>query len=266
MNLLIKNLILINMVKKINRYIFVLNVDVEKIDKKYDIKIISNIIDDEDFVPNNTTKLSELPVEKGCIDIVSFLDESKKLHKCTLTMIDFNMNKKLEYSDSYNCFWCRHHIDTLPLGCPISYVSNTAVKKYYSEISKDHYTIKENITKHKIIESDKIDTLEENFFFTDGVFCSFNCIIAFILDNKRNKLYDNSIMLTTKMYNNINGTAKISITPAPHWRLLNEYGGNLTITEFRNSFNKIEYDNFGTVKNLPEFHSIGTIYEKKLKF
>jgi hypothetical protein len=73
-------------------------------------------------------------------------------------------------------------------------------------------------------------------------------------------------MLTTKMYNNINGTAKISITPAPHWRLLNEYGGNLTITEFRNSFNKIEYDNFGTVKNLPEFHSIGTIYEKKLKF
>jgi hypothetical protein len=252
------------MVKK--SYVFVLHIDTEKIDKKYDIKIISNIIIDEDFIPNNTTKLSELPIEKNSTDIISFLDESKKLHKCNVTMIDFTSNKKLEFNSCYNCFWCRNAIDTLPLGCPINYVANTAVKKYYSEISKDNYTIKENITKHKIIESEKINIIEKCSYITDGSFCSFNCIIAFVNDNKKNKLYDNSIMLTTKLYNDINGTSKIHITPAPHWRLLNEYGGNMNITEFRNSFNKIEFENFGTIKNIPEFNSIGTIYEKKIKF
>lgn len=258
------------MVKK--NYTFVLvNIDTEKIDKKYDIKIISNlVVDDDNFIPNNTTKLSELPIEKNSTDIISFLDESKKLHKCDVTMIDFTSHNKVEHNNSYNCYWCRNNIETLPIGCPINYIANTAIKNYYSEISKDNYTIKENITKHKIVQSDKINIIEKGIYMTDGSFCSFNCIIAFVNDNKKNKLYDNSIMLTTKLYNdinNINGTTnKISIIPAPHWRLLKEYGGNMSITEFRNSFNKIEFESFGIIKKLPKFNSIGTIYEKKIKF
>ena len=252
------------MVKK-NRYIFTLNLDAEKIDKKYDIKIISNISSmDEDFIPVNTTKLSELPVEKNDSDIVSFLDESKKLHKCNVSMIDFSTKKELLPDNIYYCFWCRHKIDSVPLGCPIAYVTDTAVKNYYSEISKDNYTIKENITKNKMIENDKINILQKKYFLTDGVFCSFNCKIAFINDNKKNNLYDNSMMLSTKMYNEIYGTNKINIIPAPHWRLLKNYGGNLTIEEFRKTFNTVEYEHHGIV--LPEFKPIGNLYEKKIKF
>jgi hypothetical protein len=252
---------------KKNYTFMLLNIDTEKVDRKYDIKIVSNlVVDDEDFIPSNTTKLSELPIEKNSTDIISFLDESKKLHKCDITMIDFTSNKKLDSYNSYNCYWCRHAIETLPLGCPINYIANTAIKKYYSEISKDNYTIKENITKNKIIESDKIQTIEKGIYMTDGSFCSFNCIIAYVNDNKKTKIYDNSIMLTTKLYNDINGTTKISIIPAPHWRLLKEYGGNMSITEFRSSFNKIEFESFGIIKKLPEFNSVATIFEKKIKF
>lgn len=255
------------MVKKNNKYIFILkNIDTEKIDRKYDIKIISNISVDEDFIPNNTTKLSELPIEKGSFEIVSFLDESKKLHKCLVSMIDFKSKKEIQKYNNYSCYWCRHYIETLPLGCPIKYVSNVAVKNYYSEISKDMYTIKENITKNKVIKSDNTDTLNNNYYETDGIFCSFNCIMAFIIDNKKNNIYDNSIMLLTKIYNDIYGTKKVYITPAPHWRLLSEYGGNLSIIEFRSSFNKIEYEEHGISKNLPEFMSISSIFEKKIKF
>jgi hypothetical protein len=253
------------MVKK--KYIFVLkNIDSEKIERKYDIKIMSNITSELDFIPNNTTKLSELPVEKGSsIDIISFLDESKKIHKCNVCMIDFKTKQELQYYN-YNCFWCRNSIDTVPLGCPIKYVSNVAVRTYYSEISKDNYTIKQNITTNNNVDTDKISVINKAHYETDGIFCSFNCIMAFILDNKKDKLYDNSLMLLIKMYNDMMGANKASISPAPHWRLLIEYGGNINIKEFRASFNKIDYEHHGVIKNFPEFNSVGVLYEKKIKF
>jgi len=49
-------------------------------------------------------------------------------------------------------------------------------------------------------------------------------------------------MLLLKMYNDLMGTKNIVITPTPHWRTLEQYGGNLNILQFRESFNKIEYE------------------------
>ena len=56
---------------------------------------------------------------------------------------------------------------------------------------------------------------------------------------------DTSEMLLLKMYNDIHQDQ----TPyeAPHWRKLKEYGGELSIDEFRDSFNKIEYKNHGFI-------------------
>jgi hypothetical protein len=53
-----------------------------------------------------------------------------------------------------------------------------------------------------------------------------------------------------------------SIIPAPDWRLLIEYGGHLTIEEFRKNFNNIEYKNHGIIKKM---FSVGRLYEKKFK-
>lgn len=253
---------------KTKKYIFSLkNINAENVDKKYDITISSNINTPiEEVQTSNVTKLSDLSDTSQ--HTLSFLDESKRSHKCNISMIDFKSRENIVNThNNYFCYWCRHPFDTKPIGCPIRYISNTAIKNYYSEISKDIYTIKENIPKDKIIpKDDRIKLIHNDYYETDGIFCSFNCAMSFINDNKYNRMYDDSMMLLIKMYNDILKTNSISISPAPSWRLLNVYGGHLNINEFRESFNKVEYEYHGITRNFIKQESIGTIYEQKIKF
>lgn len=250
------------------KYIFTLkNIDIDVVDKKYGITICSNIAEVEDnIVPKNVTKISELKTNKPNTDIISFLDETKQIHKCSVSIIDFNTKTEIHLL-RYNCYWCRHPFNTQPIGCPIKYVPNIATKQYYSEISKDKYTIKESVTENKIFDTNNslITLSEKSHYETDGIFCSFNCVMAFILDNRHDKIYDSSKTLLTKMYNDIMEIKSVTISPAPHWRLLQEYGGNMTINDFRN-FYKADYECHGIHKEFPEFQSIGILYEEKLKF
>ena len=58
----------------------------------------------------------------------------------------------------------------------------------------------------------------------------------------------------------------IKINPAPSWRMLKEYGGQLTIEEFREKFNKCTYDFYGTVNIQSLFKPMGMLYEEKINF
>lgn len=255
--------------RKSNKYVFTLcNVNTELVDKKYGITISSNITHNEQ-PPTNTTKLSELSSERATPEVISFLDDSKREHTCNVSMIDFSTKNEVD-SLCYYCFWCRHPFNTKPIGCPIRYVSSQAIKTYLSETSKDIYTIKENITVAKRRNlSDQSDSRimvdKKEYYETDGVFCSFNCCKAFINDNKHTRLYDQSDNLLIKMYNNMMGTRMIIIDRARHWRMLKEYGGHLTIEEFRNGFNKIDYEYNGTIQG-PPFRALGMLFEEKIKF
>lgn len=256
------------------KYVFKLkNINTEFIDKRFGITIVSNITLDLNKTPPNTTKISDLSTNKNT-EVISFLDESKKAHKCIVSMIDFHTNKEVgSMTYEYDCFWCRNQIpkNIMGIGCPIKYISSQAVKSYYSEISKDVYVIKENITitrKQKIdeLKDSRLDILDKSFYLVDGVFCSFNCCMAYIIENKHNSIYDMSEMLLLKMYNDIYPHSIIHINKAPHWRKLRQYGGDMTIDEFRASFNKIDYKDFGTVFDIVQSKSIGYLFEEKLKF
>lgn len=261
------------------KYIITLeNINTEKVDQKYGI-IFSNIFSSnvEDQTNNsNTTKLSDLTDITENLEILSFLDETKRTVKCNVSMIDFTTKKEIIKYSRYNCFWDRHPFDSDPLGCPIKYVSNKGVKNYFSEISKDNYIIKENITKKKFdkITYDNhlrngncngIGVINNEYFETDGIFCSFNCIKAFIKDNKHNCLYQHSEYLMYKLYNETFNTnsKNIVINPAPHWRLLKEYGGNLSIDKFRESFNRSTFVFKG---NKQLFKPVSFLYEEKINF
>jgi hypothetical protein len=276
--------------RKSNKYIFTLKgINIDKIDEKYGIKIISNFNYSEN-VPNNATKLIDINLDKP-VEMISFLDESKKLYQCNITMIDFTTGNQTN-TLNYNCYWCHHPFTSYPIGCPIKYVSNKATKKYHSEITKDTYIIKENITSkktNKIQNTTKytpfnfflfnetnlgynLDIKEEQYFYTDGIFCSFNCCKAFIKDNKHNRLYNYSEILLTKLFNHImkvennsNDLENLKISPAPHWRLLQVYGGHLSINKFRENFNKVTY-NFHGIINKDIFKPIGHLYEEKINF
>ena len=255
------------------KYVFTLKgVSTEKVDQRFGISIISNITVG-DSVPQNTTKISELSVNRNTPEVISFIDEAKKIHKCNISMIDFKTKKEFVSDLSYYCFWCKNQIPetVMAIGCPIKYIPSQAVKTYYSEISKDKYTIKENITykKQQSIENsnDKdLSLIKNNYYLTDGIFCSFNCCMAYIDDNKHTSMYDISEMLLLKMYHDIYPTKVQCIDMAPHWRKLKNFGGNLTILQFRDSFNKIEYQEHGYINGIPKFKSIGVLYEEKLKF
>ena len=275
--------------RKSNKGVFCLKgIDINIIDEKYGFKLISNLVHNE-VIPDNTTKLADINLDKP-VQIISYLDEAKKIYQCNITQIDFNTGSNLN-TIKYNCFWCRHSFSSYPIGCPIKYVSNKAKKTYHSEVTKDKYTIKENITnsKNKILQDknytpfifnilkdknvqNEYSIIKEDYYLTDGIFCSFNCTKAFIQDNKYNSLYQYSDILLVKLFNYIMtlenknvDVKKIIITPAPHWRLLQLYGGHLTINKFRENFNKITF-NFHGIINKEIFRPIGHLYEEKINF
>lgn len=255
------------------KYLFTLrNINPENIENRFGITLTSNINMIIDESPNNTTKISDLSTNKTTPEVISFIDEAKKHHKCNISMIDFKSQKQISSDNEcqYQCFWCRHNIPStvIAIGCPIKYVPSKAIKTYYSEISKDTYTIKEDINQkrqNKIKELDDRLVIENRgYYITDGIFCSFNCCMAYITENSFNSIYNMSEMLLLKMYNNIYPDKIPSIDEAPHWRLLKQSGGHLSIEQFRDSFSKITYQSHGTV-NI-ECKSLGNIYEEKLRF
>lgn len=259
--------------KYAKRYVFsLLGVNINKVDQKYGIAHVPSLAED-DF-PTNTTKIDDLDIIKRTPEIVSFLDESKRLRKCTVSMVDFHTEKEFSEGTSkrkYKCFWDRDYIPSTvrPIGCPIKYVPNRATKSYHSEISKERYTITENVTKQKTKtleqKKDPRFTVEkQDYYQTDGIFCSFNCCMAYIQapENKHNPLYRHSESLLLKMYSDLNPEEDmVEIVPAPNWRTLIEFGGHLTIEKFRESFNKVNYVDHGII-----CVSIGKLYEDQLKF
>jgi hypothetical protein len=281
--------------RKSSKYIFILkNINTEEVEQKYGITLVSNISQSTEHQhPENTTKLTELlDINKPNkpLEIISFLNESKQIYQCNISMIDFSSGKEI-ISLKYKCYWCRHLFNSYPIGCPINYVSSKSIKSYYSEVSKDMYTIKENITRNKsafynsdnknipfnftVIKDDQNNVLtinKEEYYNCDGVFCSFNCCKAFIKDNKFNSLYDQSDILLNKLFIDIMkytnpdlSTKAVTINPAPSWRLLEEYGGHLNINEFRENFNKVSYEFHGIIRE-KIFKPIGHVYEEKINF
>lgn len=257
--------------KRKSKYPFVLkDLDIEEISKRYGFSYNQEICNINKLIPrDNVTKLDEIIITPE--NEFSYLDETKNKRKFLITMVDYTTKEKLK---PLKCFWCKHLFETTPLGCPIKYVPHCIVKKYFSYITKDYYTIKEEISnerfeelKNEIQPDNDLSTIQltqNDYYETDGVFCSFNCCLAWIKDNPNNNLYINSIYLLHEIYNKCFDTQH-QIQPAPHWRMLSEFGGHMSIQDFRTSFNKLIYDNSHVIKTIPKTKPIGMVFEEFLK-
>ena len=245
-------------------YTFTLKrVNIEKIEQQYGINLTSNLFQTAE-IPVQATKVEDVLVaDKKVSEVMSFLDESRRIRKCTISRIKFQPDT------TYHCYWDHHPIPNMihPIGCPIRYIAHDAVKTYYSELSKDTYTIHENISDNRLEElkqraDDRFTYETKGFYETTGIFCSFNCCMAYIRENKHDSLYNHSEMLLLKMYFDMADQAETDILPAPHWKQLLVYGGNLSIDDFRNSFNKADYQSYKYISCM----SIGLLFEQRLKF
>jgi len=213
----------------------------------------------------STTKISNLASTPITTQNHTFVDETMQTHSCVISMSNL-LNTELPYSTNISCFWCRHPFANPPIGCPVEYIPSIFFKKYYSEQSKDSYSIKGSITpqiQQMLRNSDQID--EKNYYITDGIFCSFNCCLAFIRDVD-NYLYSQSENLLLQYFHTF-FNQNILVNPAPSWRLLNTYGGHLSIEKFRSDFNTVTFHELNeTVKHIPRSKSLGFLFEKKIKF
>lgn len=200
-----------------------LKIDIQNIDRKYNINIKSNISDTQCVV--NKTNINELHYNNN--KAYSYLDEAKKSKKCCISLFN-NIGKNLPDKTELCCYWCRHPFSTKPMGCPIKQ------------------------------EGDK--------YIVDGIYCSFNCVLAFIESNN-DYIYNDSYRLLSNIYYNLFDININKLEKAPSWRLLKEYGGEKSIEEFRDNFVKIIYREVNNyITEFPEQLPIGWLYEEKIVF
>jgi len=127
------------------------------------------------------------------------VDSTINLSQNTMLLTN-NVNKvithNINYTENTKCWWCRHSFSNIATKLP---------ENYYNET-----------------------------FFCIGHFCSYNCAKSYNLDLndtltcKRESLLNLLYFCTYSEY--------IIIKPAPHWTTLKDYGGFLTIEEFRDNF------------------------------
>ena len=245
---------------KNTNYTFVLKgINTTNVDRRFGITIASNIEDTDCPNVENTTDITEL-LEQPVHQVAStFMDDSKNY---SVSMVDAIVDSQL--SNNLCCFWCRNYFPSTAIGCPLQYKPKRMYKQFVSEITSDVYTVSEHVTN----TIDQSSHTEEGHYETEGVFCSFNCCMAYILDNQHNSKYKHSKNLLYNLHRSLFPAQKFHIIkPAPSWKLLREYGGTLTIDEFRKSFGQYVYvEKEYNIKHMPRIRPIGSIFEQQYLF
>jgi hypothetical protein len=203
-------------------------VNPDEIDKQY-FKVNNNLLSTEKFIPQQSTKISELHSFQPRQNI-TVVDELKNTHTAKISMTHVSNTNSVQRS--LNCFWDRHPIvGDKVVYCPVDKVHTPQVKSYTSHINGKSYKIQDSVNLK----------IEYSQYYVDGAFCSIECCLSFIEENKMNPIYQYSEHYLRDIFG-FNEQKR-----APHWRLLESYGGNMTIEEFRKSFANTIYTADGVV-------------------
>ena len=213
--------------------------------------------DEKDNIPetilptdDNDIPINDLLYEKSK-RVYYFLDPHKIQTKYWGNMIDVTINGPLPSSTNKPCWWDRHVFTTTPIGCPLRYHPN---KK--DGLEKERF--------EKNMKSANINVDSNNFFETEGYFCSFPCCHAYILSQRNSVKYKDSAVLLSRMFEIFHGI-KANYPTAPSWKILKEYGGHLTVQEYRATFGKLEYVSTVNVRRPYMFSSSQYLAEKRIK-
>lgn len=243
------------------KYIITLGgIDIRKIIKNhYRTESSTNELDrNDDLLPEEEyeTKLDNLYetnvtslIHENSKKYVTFLDPHQSSVKMWITMLDYVTGGPLPVSTDKACWWCRDTFISCPIGAPIKYHSH--------KLSGPKKEIIENNLRKYNLPTDTND-----FFETEGIFCSFPCVKAYISEElkKGNILYKDSTTLLSLLYFKLYGIVLV-IDKAPTWRLIDKWGGHLPINHYRASYCKLEYTTTCNIKR-PLMYSVGTLIEE----
>ena len=125
-------------------------------------------------------------------------ENTNRVNQILVPFKNFNKNGKWPEQVNIYCWHCCHPFKTRPVSIPIRYVNEK--------------------------------------FYVYGVFCSYNCAAAYNLnsnDYNKNEKHQLLSLMYSKLYNISNFT---EIYPAPPKEILQIFGGNVTIDEYRKNF------------------------------
>ena len=181
-----------------------------ELDKNTDDIVKDPLNKNEDNLKFGNLTIKVKGKEKTNFNITDFFNKNKKSN-CSLNISDeedetnfkISRTKVLVHSKKNNilhknairCYYCHHPFDNLPFYIPLKYC--------------------EDLDRYKLF----------------GNFCSPNCAKSYCLSNK---LLETKLYLLCQFYKKLFGPS-FKFTPAPSFLMLKEYGGTLTIEEFRNS-------------------------------
>ena len=221
---------------------------------------------------NRTNKFLTYPIETQNLDTNSSFQENK-----------------------IPCYYCRRNFENAPFGLPICYYPSVYIIKNNSQNLKYSFNYKENTIKLNSNEKERLLNILETtqacnmevdsaflktkenkkdkyndkdchqivtrqFFETEGIFCSFNCLVSYLEENRNNPLYQNSYNLIYFMYKTIFGVfPQQTIIRSPSWKLRKEYGGPLSDEDYSKYIQNIPIIDSNQLKSCVSKHE--SIYE-----
>lgn len=132
------------------------------------------------------------------------------------------------FTSPKKCWWCHQSFLQNPIGCPLKCV-------------------------------------EECVYVTHGIFDTWGCVFAYANTQKKCSEFKDSLQLVLKMYDECG--LKGNINPAPHFSLLTEYGGVLSVEEYRSKYETYTNTNNLYTKVPPSVqYTTGKIFQVATKF
>lgn len=128
---------------------------------------------------------------------------NKKVKNILVQFDDFNKIKQWPLSIDIKCWWCCYNFENPPCGIPIK--------------------------------------LENNIFHVYGCFCSFNCALTYNFNTNDDKKWERAGLINLLYNKTYNPDRDRELDYAPNRECLKDFGGYLTIEEFRNR-NNISYN------------------------
>lgn len=178
---------------------------------------------------------------------VSYTDEVKITHTCNVSTCERYVHSRRAFA----CFWCRiRYNDRQPFHCPVRHHPAQIVKLF-----EESYTLKGNVADDEMasefpgVQHD----VESSYYEVDGNFCSWNCMLSYVIDNKCDPLYSQSESLIYLMKGD-----NSRIVPSPHWKLHEDYGGDFSNDQFKANIGNESY------KRQHNLVFINHLFERKL--
>lgn len=148
---------------------------------------------------------------------------NKKVKEILVQFNDFNKIQQWPYSTDIKCWWCCHNFENTPCGIPIKYENDT--------------------------------------FYVYGCFCSFNCALSYNFQSNNDKKWERSGLIKL-LHNKTYNVFDEDINYAPSKECLKDFGGYMSLEEFRQSQNTSYNLNYPPMLSIiPQMEEIKIIKE-----